>query len=412
MPRESMRRRAVRWLSYRALSAVVLQTVLLRAVARVLRKQPALARLAASVATRDEVVAVFDRQTLFSSTAHRPNLVAGAFVIGMESGPAHAAQRSALEARLPAPASFGQRAAQESEARVLALQGGPLRHVDIVPDYMAPIAWECLRSVFSNALPALASDDPLIAHLRCIGAHLIVGGVATEPVQARAREASIALDAWVRARLPLLRTAWAPVAGPAPDDEDIVRDAVGVLWVGHPASVQALALVVLDLLRRPEWAALAERARAAADPWQDVALRGDARLHVLESLRFRPPFPLLRRDVVRDGHLAARPPRRVEGGGAITLWGLGAMFDPAAHAGSAPAEQYCPMRKWVEPDDRLLMFGHGSRRCIAREPVVEMLVSALIGLLRLPGLRFADPWWARFRGDGPAIVRMRLRFDT
>lgn len=411
MPREGIGRRAWRWLCYRGLSAAIHQTRLLRAVARFMREQQPAARLADAVATRDEVVAVFDRQALFSSTAHRPNLVAGEFVIGMESGPAHAAQRRALEASLSAPASFGERAAQESRARVRALQGGTVRRIDIVTDYMVPIAWECLRGGFGGALPAVASNDPLIAQLRHIGAHLIVGAVAPASIQARARDASIALDGWVRARMPELRAASA-AAGQGLDDEAIVRDTVGLLWVGHPASVQALALVVLDLLYRPEWRALAAQASRVGDPWPDKALRDQARLHVLESLRFRPPFPLLRRDVVRDGHLASRPPRRVQGGGAITLWGLGAMFDPMAHAGPATSDRYCPMRKWVQPEDSLLMFGHGSRRCIAREHVVEMLVSALIGLLQLKGLRFADPWWARFRLDGPAIVRLRLRFDA
>lgn len=415
MPAECIGRLALRWLKYRAVSAVVLQPLFLRKVAGLLRQYPALASLVGAVATRDEVAGVFDRQALFSSTAHRPNLAAGDFVIGMESGSAHATQRRAVEARLPTSASFRTRAAQESRVRVCALLvEGEVRRLDVVADYMGPIVWRCLRDCFGEALPMLAGNDPLFAHLRHVGAHLIVGSVATDEVQVRARQAAGALDAWVRARLPQIREAWAPGGAVGPDDDEIARDAMGLLWVGHPASVQALALVLLDLLPRPEWAQLSGQARklhsTEQDVWEDVRLRDTVRDHVLESLRFRPPFPILRRDVVRDGHLAARPPRRVQGGTQMTLMGLGAMFDAQAHLQGAQVERYCPGRNWVHKGDKTLMFGLGERQCIARDHVVEMLTSALIGLLLLPELRFADPWWARYRVDGPAIDRLRLAF--
>jgi hypothetical protein len=56
------------------------------------------------------------------------------------------------------------------------------------------------------------------------------------------------------------------------------------------------------------------------------------------------------------------------------------------------------------------MFGHGARQCIARDHVVEVLVSALIGLLLLPRLGFADSLWRRFSLEGPAICRLHLKF--
>lgn len=414
MSRERLSRQSLRWLSYRGVCAAIHQPLLLRALSRLLREMPGLAGAAGTVATRDDVAAVFDRQALFSSAAHRPNLVVGDFLIGMESGPAHALQRRTLAARLPKAEVFGVLAAQESQVRVQALLNGPVRRIDVVTDYMVPIAWRCLRSCFGDSLPALTSNDPLFAHLQHIGAHLIVGSVATARVQSRASKAAMALDAWIRARLPQIRAAWAAPGSALIDDEELVRDATGLLWVGHPASVQALALVVIDLLGRPEWELLAARARAlyaaGQDPWVDPALCVDAQAHVVESLRFRPPFPVLRREVLRDGHMGSRPPRRVTGGKTVTLLGIGAMFDPAAHADPASADRYCPARRWVAPDDGLFMFGHGPRPCIARDHVVQMLASSLIGLLLLPGLKFGDPWYARFRLDGPAITRLRLRF--
>lgn len=413
MARECLLRRWRRAFLFRATCAVVNQPLLLRAVARLLRRLPALAAAGGVVATRNDVAAVFDRQALFSSIAHQPNLVAGPFVIGVEAGPAHTAQRRGLEALLPAPDDFGRQAAHASRERVLPLRQGPVGRLDVVTDYMVPITWACLRSCFGAALPDLPSSDPLFTHLRHIGAHLIVGGSATPPVQARAVEAAIALDGWVRQHLPQLRAA--RPAGRAMTDDELVRDTMGLLWVGHPASVQALAFIVLDLIRRPQWRALAAQAeqsltQAAGDPWSDIALRDNVRAHVLESLRFRPPFPLLQRYVLRDGHMGSQPPRRVAAAGSVGVLLLGAMFDPAAHADPASVDRYCPQRAWNNEGDRLLMFSIGPRHCIAREHVTEMLTSALIGLLLLPRAALADPCWARFHLDGPAITRLRLRF--
>ncbi|MFM2059700.1 MAG: hypothetical protein RLY71_4085 [Pseudomonadota bacterium] len=416
MAREGFIGRWMRTLGYRALCSVVNQPILLRAVARLLRERPPLAAAAKVVVTRDDVAAVFDRQALFSSIAHQPNLVAGPFVISAESGPSQTAQRRGLEACLASPREFGIQAALASRDRIMPLRPGPVRRLDVTTDYMVPIAWACLRSCFGTALPDLASSDPLFAHLRHIGAHLIVGGAATQAVQERAVQSAIAVDAWIRPHLPQIRAA--RQAGPDVTDDELARDAVGLLWVGHPASVQALALIVLDLIRRPQWRVLAARAEqclgpdAAGDPWDDAGLRSDVQAHVLESLRFRPPFPLLLRYVVRDGHMGSRPPRKVAARDSIRLLVLGAMFDPAAHVDPASAERYCPARKWRDPDDRELMFGIGPRPCIAREHVLEMLTSALIGLLLLPGPTLADPFWARFRIDGPAITRLRLRFGS
>jgi hypothetical protein len=101
---------------------------------------------------------------------------------------------------------------------------------------------------------------------------------------------------------------------------------------------------------------------------------------------------------------------RIRGGRNLTLMAIGAMFDPQAHQGSEPVTSHCPARRWTHPEDRFLMFGQGHRQCVARDHVVEMLVSAAIGLLLLPNLRFAGPWWRRFELDGPAIASLPLRF--
>ena len=60
--------------------------------------------------------------------------------------------------------------------------------------------------------------------------------------------------------------------------------------------------------------------------------------------------------------------------------------------------------------DRYLMFGLQDRACVAQSQVVEVLVSALAGLLALPQLNWADAWWSRMKYDGPIVSELRLRF--
>jgi cytochrome P450 len=404
--------RARRWLGYRGASSVIHQPLLLRRLAALAQQQPWLARATGTVVSRDDVVATFNRQSQFSSTAHRSNLIAGDFLIGSDSCPAQASHRRALGARLPSPDFIGDEAAAESRTRTFVLLGAKARRFDLVSDYMSPIVWQSLRSCFGSSLPMLGDNDPLFGHLRRIGAHLIVGATATDSVQTSARESAAALDAWVRERLPALQVAWG--ATDAEHREPLVRDAIGLLWVGHPATVQALALIVLEVLPRKHWQLLSATARGLhekeTDPWGNDGLRRQVSDHVLEALRFRPPFPILRREVVRNGHLGARQQSRIAGGAMVTLAVIGAMFDPAAHKLGKSVGSYCPGRQWVDEKDRYLMFGHGARQCIARDQVVQVLVSALIGLLLLPRLSFAEPWWRRFSLEGPAISRLYLKF--
>ena len=56
------------------------------------------------------------------------------------------------------------------------------------------------------------------------------------------------------------------------------------------------------------------------------------------------------------------------------------------------------------------MFGYGDRRCPAREYAVNILTSALIGLLTMPELRLAHDDGRAIIYDGPLMSRMRVRF--
>jgi hypothetical protein len=74
------------------------------------------------------------------------------------------------------------------------------------------------------------------------------------------------------------------------------------------------------------------------------------------------------------------------------------------------AATYEPGREFHSAPDRYLMFGMRERACIAQYQVVEILVSALAGLLVLPQLTWADSWFSRMKYDGPIISEFRLRF--
>ncbi|RYY51933.1 MAG: hypothetical protein EOO24_66035, partial [Comamonadaceae bacterium] len=111
-----------RWLSYRAVSAAVHQPLALRGLATFIQTTPRARSLLNTVASRDDVVGVFQRPSAFSSSAHRPNLVAGEFAIGMESDARHACERAQLLRHLPPPAVFAERASAESQRLIAALQ--------------------------------------------------------------------------------------------------------------------------------------------------------------------------------------------------------------------------------------------------------------------------------------------------
>ncbi|SFM33545.1 Cytochrome P450 [Variovorax sp. OV329] len=395
-------------LRYRGVAAIIHQPDLLRLLAWVARKQPWFGRLIQAAATRADVVSTFERSLAFSSVSHRPNLIAGDFVIGMETGVRHAAERALLQAQFPPAQDFGAHAAAEARRRSDALLAGPARVFDLIDDYMVPLAWQGISGAFGARLPHLEPGDPMLMNLRYLGAHLIVGPVATEAVQKRARESAAEVNAWVRWHIEPLREAWTH-DGFAPDREAVARNVVGMLWVGHPATTQSGALVMQELLprwRHPEVAEFVERVRRHDDPWSDPSLRQQARDQVLEALRMRPPFPILTRAVKRDTLTGAHGEGSAKGGGRYTVMGIGAMSDPAA---MQDPEAFRPGRQFKDPRDRFLMFGWGARQCPGRDPVVEILASALLGIVRLPGLDWADPPWRRVQFDGPIISGLRLR---
>jgi len=195
------------------------------------------------------------------------------------------------------------------------------------------------------------------------------------------------------------------------------RDALGLMWVGHPATVQAGVLIMQELLARPaEYARLRAEMAAAVQRGDDgrAHVRERLRDHVLELLRFRPPFPILGRLVPTEAAFKVGTAAGADGAaatakarpGSVAVLTIGALFDPAAQR--EDPRQYLPGRHFHEPEDRLLVFGAGPRNCIAREQVIQILVTALAGLLQIGSVERGLRAHRKPVYDGPVIVEMTL----
>ncbi len=405
------------WLGYRVIATLFHQPELLRTLGTAARRlqlkgpQP--------LAVRYETVrAVFVRHTSFSNRAHATNMPADRdFVIGLDSCPAVTRDRQLLEAVLGEPKACADACDAKAEERVAALANDD--RFDLVGDYLAPVVWAAFERVLGAGAAAIVSNGQqpdgarcpmrtLFAELQTVGGHLIVGDSAPPPIERHAHEQAAFLNARVDASVDALKQSVSSFA--TESDAAVRRNTVGIMWVGHPGTTQAGALLMRTLLKRPDvYRALREEAASLGDKvWSDEPFRARVREHVLEGLRFFPPFPILTRTVPRD--TAFDDDRRVvsvKAGARVVMSVLNAMFDPAA---VKYPERYWPGRPdsaWSDPENRWLMFGAGPRRCIARKHVVEILASALIGLVTMPALRYPMRLgWIRY--DGPIIVGMRL----
>jgi hypothetical protein len=414
-----------RQLAYRLASGLFNQPRLLRAIAALARRDPLRAASLRLVATATGVREVLSHEASFTHGHYPSVLVGGPFLIGMPSGQAHRESRQCLMHLLPSPAELA-RETQTALAALLQNLTGPERAgraFDLVEDVLAPLVWRALHRAFNagHEAPPLTREWLLAA--RWLGAQLMIGSVAPMAVTQRAQRSAAVLErafmaAPARAagsgaqRSVRLHSGWQ--SGTASVEQQR-RDAVGLLWVGHPSTVQAGALMLLELLARPALFLRLSRETADVDwqaPWPDW-LRERLLDHVLELLRFRPPFPLLARQVPRPAAFlpdaACAMPAELESPGSVLAMLIGALFDPKAQQEDPRA--YLPGRHFHHPEDRFLIFGAGDRHCIAREHVLEILVTALGGYLALHGRRgrLHRRWSDRLVWDGPVIARMPVR---
>lgn len=180
-------------------------------------------------------------------------------------------------------------------------------------------------------------------------------------------------------------------------DDDAVRRNVNGLIVGAlDTTSKAVALVVDELLRRPEALAAAGRSARAGDV---AAVQG----YAWEALRFHPHGAILQRHCPREAALGPRP-TTVKAGGTVMVSTLSAMFDPAAFP---EPRRFRPDR----PIDRYLHFGHGMHVCFGARINGVQVPELVAALLRLPGLRRAPGREGRMVLDGPFPDRLLVDFD-
>lgn len=411
-----------RSLSYGVFCWLNRHITVLRALGALLRRWPSVGGLFGMVARASAVKDVLTRTRSFSNTAHAANMVSGDYLIGMDPGPTYSADRDLVHARLAAldvPADSD----AEAQRRIKDLSKPGAAEFDLIDDYLMWVVFHAMRPLFGDAIGAVVAgaatnaaqgdvDEGLqrqyMLEIRYVAGQLLAGNLATLDLRRRAESCGDALQARIDRVTGPIGAAW----GVKSSSEDIERNAVGLAWISHPVTVQSGALVMQELLGRQKvYEQLRSRARALGESrvWTDPDFRKAVRNHVLELMRFRPIFPLLARDVPRDTEMetGARSNAGCPGGGKVSLLSIAALFDPSAVPQSG---RFCPNRDWGSEDAlRYLMFGYGYRQCPARDYAVDILTSALIGLLTLPRLQLARGEGKAIAYDGPLMLCMRMR---
>lgn len=393
----------------------------LRAFGALLRHWPTIGGWLGMVARASAVKDVLTRTGSFSNTAHAANMVSGDYLIGMDPGPTYSADRDLVHARLAA-LDVPNASDDEARSRIQRVAQSGARGFDLIDDYLMWVVFHAMRPLFGSATDAVvagsatpsaqvAVDEGLqrqyMLEIRYVAGQLLAGSLATLDLRRRAEACGDALQARIDRVTGPIGAAW----GVKSSSADVERNAVGLAWISHPVTVQSGALAVQELLGRPQvYEQLQSRAKSLGDRvWIDAAFRKDVRAHVLELMRFRPIFPLLARDVPRDTELqtGAQQNAKCPGGGKVSLLSIAALFDPSVVPDSG---RFCPNRNWGSEDPlRYLMFGYGYRQCPARDHAVEILTSALIGLLTLPRLQLARGEGKAITYDGPLMLSMRMR---
>ncbi|MCK1742593.1 cytochrome P450 [Bradyrhizobium sp. 139] len=394
----------------------------LRVFGAVLRRWPFVGGWLGMAARANAVKAVLTRPNSFSNRAHAPNLSAGDYLIGMDPGPTYNTDRRLLDDRLAVlKATLPAAADTAVQIQVQALKPYGNKPFDLIDDYLMWIVFHAMYPLFGAATDRVAAgatgnlndlglQRQYLLEIRYVAGQLLSGSSATLRIQRRAELCADALRARIADVNGDIQGAWG-VNGPV---NVISRNAVGLAWISHPVTVQSGALAVQELLGRPKVHRVlrAEARRLGTDAvWQDTAFRDLVRNHVLELMRFRPIFPLLARDVPRDTEFetGARHNATCPAGGKMAIWSIAAMFDSDV---KKDVSQFCPARKWGNDEDlRWLMFGYGTRQCPAMVYAVDILTSALIGLLTRPGeLQLARGEGQAIAYDGALMSRMRVRF--
>jgi cytochrome P450 len=183
-------------------------------------------------------------------------------------------------------------------------------------------------------------------------------------------------------------------------DFDIQRVArnVGGLLIGtiettSQAVIHALSFLLADAERR-------EAAVQAAHQVEGEAIDG----HVMEALRFHPPFPYFFRVCEQPTQLGLGMPweQTITPGTTMLTLNHSAMFDPT---GFPDPHQFEPDRN----QSANFLFGHGHHQCLGRHIGAMIIPEIVRQVLRLPDIEAADPV---DRGGGPFPEHFPLRWTA
>lgn len=358
-----------------------------------------------------EICAVLSRDADFVLNADSHSVMLdGPFVLRMELGPQYLREIEVLR-RVAGPQDLPRVRAiakAEAEQRIRGLGSG---RVDVVADLAVPVGMRLITDYLGASDPAPPPD--LVLWLRRLAGFIVVGGFNDPTDRQAAEEAAAALRRYVESLMAARRRALE--TGTAGDDvltrlmtmarrgevdEDLVRrNYTGLLIVSHAVVVNAMALAVDELLRRPDALAGARAVAAVAD---STGMTG----YALEALRFSPVFPLLSRFSPRPTDLVdgAGKSHPIPAGASIIVGTIAGMCDPGVFRDPAQFDPTRELRNY-------LIFGHGTHACFGLHIAATEMPEMLIALFKLPGLRRAPGELGEPRYEGPAIVRLQLDFQ-
>ena len=314
-----------------------------------------------------EILARDEDFTISEVNGARIEAASGPFVLGWDAGPDYAREAAFLRASVH-PSDMERISALTTDLAEAQLAGAG--RIDVVAGYARPIAVEVVQRWLGVTHP-----DPLTLaqwlRARFDGCFVTSDGRARDVTARVAPEFGDHLRSLIhQARTSgpdsdtVLGRMVALAAEPEWDwvDDDAIRRNIAGLAVGAvDTTSKATALVVDELMRRPDQLADAGAAHLAGDTdrvW----------CHVVESLRWNPHQPLLARHAPNATSLGNRT---VEAGTSLLVVTASAAFDRAAV--DAPRDY-----RLDRDPDLVRPFGAGLHECFGRR-VNEATLPALVG---------------------------------
>lgn len=353
--------------------------------------------------------------TVSEINAENMNRHDGPFILGMDASEQYDREEQMLREAVRREDLDRISSLTASNAAALIAEAAPQGRIDVVNGYARVVATRLVTTYFGA--PAPGGDERLLMKwLREIFRDVFLNLKNDQRVRAAATRSGIELRRHLdheiarRDALPEADGAADDVLGrllalrgsarPWLDDDTVRRNLSGLIVGVVDNTYKFVALVMDELLRRPDALAAARRAALAGD----IEL---VRRYAYEAGRFNPHTAFLLRFCRNQTTLAAGTPRerKLPGGSFVLLATLSAMF--AAEGFPAPRQ----FRTDREPESEYLHFGHGMHRCFGYYINSRQIPELVAALLRLPNLRRATGRDGRITYDGPFPDRLVVAFD-